>query len=78
LFLESEFGGHPSPEFTIYSDEVWFTLSGYISSQINRYWGTEITHTLHDQKVEVWCAVSVWSIAGTILFQETINATYYV
>jgi hypothetical protein len=30
------------PELTFYSDKAWYTLSGYVNSQNNRYWSTEI------------------------------------
>jgi hypothetical protein len=44
------------------SDEAWYTLSGYVSSQNNRYWSTEYPHDVHGVpgfvlKVGVLCAV---------------------
>jgi hypothetical protein len=50
------FKGLFDPELMFYSDEVWYTLSGYMNSQDNRYWSTENPHAvyevpLHDLKV---------------------------
>jgi hypothetical protein len=46
-----------------FSDEAWFHLHGYISSQNNQNWNSlnhhlidEIPH--HDVKVGVWCAMN--------------------
>jgi hypothetical protein len=52
-----------------YSDEAWFTSSGYINSENNRHWSTENPHTvqelpLHDLEI----AVSVWRIVGLMYF----------
>jgi hypothetical protein len=60
---------------TLFSDETWFYLQGYINTQNNRYWspqsGLEIP--LHPVKVGVWCAVSARRIVGSVFFNETIN-----
>jgi hypothetical protein len=40
-FQESAFKGLFNPELTLYSDEAWYTLSGYVNSLNNRYWSTE-------------------------------------
>jgi hypothetical protein len=58
-FQELVFNGLHDQELTFYSDEAWYTLSGYVNSQNNRYWSTENPHAvhevpLHDLKVGVW------------------------
>jgi hypothetical protein len=72
---KSVFSGLHGPELMFYSDEEWFSLSGYINSQNNRYWSTESHHAvhevpLHDLKVGVWYAVSAWSIIGPMFFSR--------
>lgn len=70
------------PHLIFFSDEAWFHLHGYVSSQNNRYWSTEkpdFVHEvpLHDQKIGVWCAVSAYRIIGPIFFDSTINSQRY-
>jgi hypothetical protein len=62
-----------------YSNEAWNTLSGYINSQINRYWSTGNPHAVHevpslDLKVGVWSAISAWRTIQPVPFHETINS----
>jgi pimeloyl-CoA synthetase len=50
-------------ELTFFSDEAWFHLTGYISTQNSGYWSsTNLKQTLelplHDQKIGVWCAIT--------------------
>jgi hypothetical protein len=60
-------------EVTFYSDEVWYTLSGNINSQYDRYWSAENHEVpLHDLKVGVWCSVSVQTIIEPVFFHKTI------
>jgi hypothetical protein len=52
-------------------DEAWFSFRGEVNSQTNRYWNAEnprIIHELprHDEKIDVWCAVSARRIIGPI------------
>jgi hypothetical protein len=66
-----------------YSDKAWYTLSGYINSQNNRYWSTENPYAvyevpLHDLKVGVWCAISVRRTIQPMSFHKTINSERYV
>jgi hypothetical protein len=70
-FQESVFNGLLDTELTLYSDEVWFTLSGYVNSQNSKYWSIGNPHAahkvpLHDLRVGVWCAVSAQRINGPI------------
>lgn len=69
-------------DVTLFSDEAWFYLSGYVNSQNTRIWSTENPHefkeiSLHPQKVGVWCGLSRKRIIGPIFFDETINAERY-
>jgi hypothetical protein len=48
LFQESVFNGFNDPGLMIYSDEAWFTLSGYIQSQNNSQWSKENPHAVHE------------------------------
>jgi hypothetical protein len=50
-------------DYTWFSTEAWFHLSGYANSQNTRLWGSENPHALfkehlHSQKVGVFCALS--------------------
>lgn len=70
------------PRLIFFTDEAWFHLHGYVSSQNNRYYATEkpnFVHEtpLHDQKIGVWCAISGYRIIGPIFYDDTINAERY-
>ncbi|PSN33354.1 hypothetical protein C0J52_27713 [Blattella germanica] len=74
-FQQSVYDGSLDPGLTFFSDEAWFTLNGRVNSQNNRYWGQEIPHEfheipLHDEIIEVWCAVSASRIIGQMFFEE--------
>ncbi|CAH1374537.1 unnamed protein product, partial [Tenebrio molitor] len=50
-------------EKTLFSDEAWFHLSGYVNSQNMRIWSTENPHVyveapLHPQKIGFWTTVN--------------------
>ena len=67
---------------TFFSDEAWFHLSGYVSSQNSRVWSSENPHEfvekpLHSLKVGVWCAMSRRRVIGPIFFTETITSERY-
>jgi len=36
-------------DYTWFSDEVWFHLSGYINSQISRIWASENPNVIHEE-----------------------------
>jgi hypothetical protein len=82
-FQELVFNGLFDPKLKFYFDEVWYTLSGYINNQNNRYWSRENPHDvhevpLHDLKVGVWCAISAWRAIQPMSFHKTINSEHYV
>jgi hypothetical protein len=77
-FLRSVVEGEIDPQLTFFSDETWFHLQGYISTQNNRYWSSQnphLTHEvqLHPVKVGVWCAVSARIVGPMFLTKKLIN-----
>jgi hypothetical protein len=61
-------------DVTIFDDEAWFRLSGYVNSKNNSEWLTfnpqNVMKTrLHDQKAGVRCATS----RSPIFFEQTVN-----
>lgn len=74
--------------FLMMTDEAHFHLSGYVNKQNYRYWSDvnpQQFHErpLHDEKVTVWCGVSIFGIIGPYFFEEnnrnvTINSERYV
>jgi hypothetical protein len=63
---------------TLFSDEAWFRLQGYIITQNKRYWSSQKPHLIHEVplrpvKFGIWCALSVRKIVGPVFFNETIN-----
>jgi hypothetical protein len=63
-------------------DEACFHLSGYVNSQIFRFWNSEnplLFHKvpLHSQKISCWYAISRKRIVGPIFFSEIITAEKY-
>ena len=68
---------------TFFTDEAWFYLSGCTNTQNSRTWATENFHEtfekpLHDQKIDVWCAVSRSRIIGPIFFHSTVSSDRYI
>jgi hypothetical protein len=56
-----------------FTDEAWFHLSGYVSSQNYQTWITENPYNytespLHPQKIGGWCATSRRRITGPFVF----------
>jgi hypothetical protein len=47
-FLQPAVEGEINPQFTFFSDEVWFHLQGYINTQNNRYWSSRNPHLTHE------------------------------
>jgi hypothetical protein len=65
-------------DLTIYSDEAWLMLGGYVNSQNFRIWSTDNPHAylkapLYPQKIGIWIAVSRRRLIGPIFFNNTIN-----
>jgi hypothetical protein len=82
-FLQSAIEGEINVQLTLFSDEDWFHLQGYINMQNNCYWSSQnphLTHKflLHPMKVVVWCAVSARRIVVPGSFKETINCERYL
>jgi hypothetical protein len=40
-FLQSVVKGEIDPQLTLFSDEAWFHLQGYINTQNNSYWSSQ-------------------------------------
>jgi hypothetical protein len=69
-------------DYTWFSDEAWFHLSGYVNSQNTSLWGSENPHALleepfHSQKVSVFCALSQRRIIGPMFFDTTVTSEVY-
>ncbi len=69
--------------YTFFTDEAWFHLSGYVNSQNTRVWATKNPHefiesSLHPLKIGVWCAISRKRIIGPIFFENIINSQEYL
>jgi hypothetical protein len=47
-FLQSVVLGKIDPQFTFFSDEPCFHLQGYINTQNNRYWSSQIPRVTHE------------------------------
>jgi hypothetical protein len=67
LSVEGEINWH----LTLFSDEAWFHLQGYINTQNNRSWNLQnphVTHEvlLHPVKVGVSFAASTRRIVGPV------------
>jgi len=65
-------------DYTWFSDEAWFHLSGYVNSQNSRIWASENPNAIHEEplhseKIGVWCGMSQRRIIGPIFFEETIK-----
>ena len=63
--------------YTWFTDEAWFHLSGYINNQNSRVWASKNPHMIHEEplhseKIGVWCAISRRRIIGPIFFNTTI------
>jgi hypothetical protein len=72
-FLQAVHDGVLAPKLTLFTDEAWFHLSGYISAQNNRYWSSinprqTFEVPLYDQKIGVLCAITASRIVGPIFF----------
>jgi hypothetical protein len=59
---------------TVFTDEAYFHLSGYMNSENIRMWSAENPHyyveqPLHPQKIGVWAAISQRRIIGPTFFE---------
>jgi hypothetical protein len=69
-------------DYTWFSDEAWFHLSGYVNSQ-TCLWGSESPHALFEeprqsQKVSMFCALSQQQIIGPMFFDTTVTSQVYI
>jgi hypothetical protein len=46
-FWQSVVEGEINPQLTLFSDEAWFHLQGYIKMQNNHYWISQNPHLTH-------------------------------
>jgi hypothetical protein len=65
-------------DVAFYSDQALFTGSGYVNSQNNRYWGTNVLHVPHGMSLQdiifmVWCAISARRTVRPVIFHEIRN-----
>ena len=70
-------------DYTWFSDEAWFYLSGYVNSQNSRIWASENPDAIHEEpphseKIGVWCGMSRQCIIGPIFFDGTITTAVYM
>jgi len=70
-------------DYTWFSDEVWFHVSGYVNSQNSSIWASESPNAiyeepLHSEKISVWCGMSRRRIIGPIFFDATITTAAYM
>ena len=70
-------------DYTWFSDEAWFHLSGSVNSQNSHIWESENPNAMHEeplhsQKIDVWCGMSWRRTIGPIFFEETIKTAAYM
>ena len=70
-------------DYTWFSDEAWFHLSGYVNSQNSRIWASENPNAIHEEpphseKIGVWRGTSRRRIIGPIFFDATITTAVYM
>ena len=68
--------------YIIFSDESYFYLTLPINKKNNRTWSKSqplivIEQPLHDQKILVWCAISVNRVFGPFFFDDNVNQLNY-
>ncbi len=66
-----------------YSDEAWFSLTGYVNGNKNSVWSTTSPHVrlegpFHPLKISVWYGISGYRITGPIFFPKTITFAVYL
>ena len=72
-----------APEYMICCDEAYFYLTLPVNNQNNRQWSQVqpyigVETPLHDQKILVWCAISVDRVFGPYYFEDTVNQHNYM
>jgi len=70
-------------DYTWFSDEAWFHLSGYVNSKNSRVWASENPNAIHEEpphseKIGICCGVSQQCIIGPIFFDATITTAAYM
>jgi len=70
-------------DYTWFSDEAWFNLSGYVNSQNSRIWASENPNAIHEEplhseKIGVWCAMFWQCIIGPVFIDATITTAAYM
>ena len=70
-------------DYTWFSDEAWFHLSGYVNSQNSRIWASDNPNAIHEEpphseKIVVWCGMSRRRIIGPIFLDATITTAVYM
>jgi hypothetical protein len=70
-FLQSVVEGEIDSQLTLFGDETWLHLKGYINTQNNRYCSSRNPRLIHEVqlqplKVGVWCAESARRIVGPV------------
>jgi hypothetical protein len=70
-------------DYTFFSDEAHFHLSGYVNNQNYRFLATEkpdfsVQAPLYPQRITVWAAMSRKHLIGPIFITETVTADVYL
>lgn len=83
VLCEAWCSGEVDPLLSYFTDDVWFHLSGHVSTQNNRHqWADNpvLLHEVlwHDIKTGAWCAVSAAIIIWSIFFMDTVSLEWYI
>ena len=70
-------------DYMIFSDEAYFYLTLPVNKQNNRIWSKEsplngVEKPLRDEKIMVWCAISVKRVFGPFFFSDYVNSRNYL
>ena len=73
----------PPLDYIIFSDEAYFYLTLPINKQNNRQWSKSdpwlgVEKPLHDEKILVWCGISVNRVFGPYYFEDNVNQHNYL
>ncbi len=82
-WLFNKSGYNWNDDYYIFSDKMWFHLSGYVNSQNYWIWSTNNLHVfeetlLHPIKVGIWCAISTHQVVSPIVFDKTMDSDVYM